>query len=96
MNAGIESYFHLFSKFLDGAASAHEFQRAYLDKFKNEEVRFDERIYDLLDALFGDVDAFTDDLELLAENPNYYVSEEVLKDLVSQAARDLRAMVTKN
>lgn len=79
MNREIGSYAALLSKYLNGEMAVVDFQRAYLEKFKKEVARFDESTFDLLDTLFGDVDAYTSDQELLEENPSYYLDEEALR-----------------
>lgn len=72
-----------------------DFQRAYLEKFKMELTRFDESTFDLLDTLFGDVDAYTSDQELLEENPSYYLDEDALKARVVHAMTALQRMQEK-
>lgn len=90
MNSSINTYVELLSKFLSGQMSVLDFQRAYLSKFKMEAVRFDDSTYGVLDKLFGDIDAYTSDQELLMENPSYYLDEDGLRDRVAQALNDLQ------
>ena len=79
----------LLKRFLNGAISIEAFQRAYLGRFKNERRKLDEDVFDLLDELFGDVDAFTTAPELLSENPGFYLDETALRKKVTQAAKRL-------
>jgi hypothetical protein len=78
-------YERLFERFLSGAMPVEEFQAAYLDLFKNE-GQLGEPLFELLDELFGDVDSFTTDPQLLAENPNFYLDEAGLRQKVRKAA----------
>ena len=90
MSNAINSYIELLSEFLSGRMGVLDFQRAYLSKFKMETSRFDDSTFDLLDALFGDVDAYTSDQALLTENPSYYLDEDGLRNRVSQVLNDLQ------
>jgi len=71
-------YEQLLEQFVSGAMPVEEFQATYLDLFKNE-GRLDEQLFELLDELFGDVDSFTADPQLLAENPSSYLDEAGLR-----------------
>lgn len=90
MSDVINSYVKLLSEFLSGEMGAPDFQRAYLRKFKMETERLDDSTFGLLDTLFGDVDAYTSDQELLMENPSYYLDEGGLRNRVAQALNDLQ------
>ena len=82
----------LLEQFLDGAMSAEEFQSTYLDRFKNERRRLEDALFDLLDGLFGDVDSFSTDPKLLAENPGFYLDERQLREKTRAAAVCLAAL----
>ena len=69
---------------------AIEFQHAYLGKFKMETERLDDTSFDLLDRLFGDVDAYTSDQGLLDENPSHYLDETCLRTRVEQTLNYLQ------
>lgn len=82
-------YGDILNHFLEGTISAEEFQRAYLRQFKNEKRHLSEPLFELLDGLFGDVDAFTADPQLLAENPSFYIDESALRQRTAQALQRL-------
>lgn len=84
-----DDYELLLGQFLGGAMSVGEFQMAYLQRFKSEKRRLGGELYELLEGLFGDVDAFTTDSELLAENPVFYLDEARLREKVQQVANRL-------
>ena len=73
--------------------TAEEFQLAYLDKFKSETRTFDEDLFELLDGLFADVDAFGSDPKILAvlqaERPGCYLDEQSLRNRVSEVSQRL-------
>lgn len=69
----------LLDRFLSNPVSVEEFRTTYLDRFKGEVRQLDEPLYQLLDGLFGDVDAFTTDSLLLADHPDFYLDENQLK-----------------
>lgn len=61
MSADLEGYIELISSFLNNQISVLDFERMYLDKFKNDTSDFIEDEYTVLNNLFGDVDAFCAD-----------------------------------
>lgn len=89
MSGVYTDYEMLINRFIEGAMSPEEFQCAYLAQFKNEERKLDEPLFELLDALFGDVDAFTIDQELFEENPAFYLDEAALRERTAQALKRL-------
>lgn len=77
-------YRELLERFLTHGLSVDQFQKAFLARFKNETRQLDESLFFLLDALFGDVDCYTSNPELLAESKGFYVDEQTLRDKVRQ------------
>lgn len=72
-------YDELIDGFLDGKISVDEFQSSYLAHFKSEGNLSDE-LFEILDEFFGDVDSFTTDQHLLAEQPDFYLDEARLRE----------------
>ncbi len=91
MSNALINYEILLKQFLDDAISIEEFQAAYCERFKNE-GRLDEPLFKLLDELFGDVDSFTTDQKLLAENPGFYLDEARLREKVQSTVSRLSAL----
>lgn len=91
MRNALVDYGSLLGQFLSGAIPVEEFQATYLERFKNE-GRLDGAMYELLDELFGDVDSFTVDQRLLAENPDFYLDEAGLREKVRSVANRLAAL----
>lgn len=79
-------YKSLCDQFLGGGLSAKEFQENYLEFFKSEKRNLDAPLYDILDNLFGDVDSYTTDPELLHLKPDFYLDEARLRERVRDAA----------
>lgn len=88
MGESLDKYKILFKKFLGNIISVDEFKTNYLDLFKQEEF-LNEPLFEILDGVFGDVDSFTDDAQLLAENPDFYLDEVRLRQKIQQAANRL-------
>lgn len=83
----------LLQEFLSGASSAKDFQRAYMVRFTNETRKMDDSLFKILDELFGDLDAFCADPDLLAKlkaaKPGFYLDEKALREKVFQASQRL-------
>lgn len=96
MSDAYTDYGLLLHDYLAGALSAEEFQRAYLEHFKNENRELDDDLFEVLDELFGAVDAFCADPELLAElcvaKPGFYLDEKALRAKVAQASQRLASL----
>lgn len=89
-------YEDILGRFLEGTISAEEFQRAFLGQFKNENRHLNDQLFELLDGLFSDVDAFTTDPELVAENPRFYLDEAMLREKTSHALKQLIQLQQEN
>lgn len=92
MSNPVVDYRSLLEQFLRGELTAEKFQSMYLDRFKTEQRRLDEPLFELLDGLFGDVDSFTIDPELLAENPSFYLDENRLRGKVRDVLEELSVL----
>lgn len=79
MDKVTDEYRSLMHSFVTGRMTAADFQKEYLDKFKNERNRLADHVYEILQLAFGYVDSFTSDSELLTLRPAFYVDEKRLK-----------------
>lgn len=59
MNVVALEYLDLLQRFAAGSVSVEDFQGQYLRKFKAEDRPLDEETFQVLDRLFGDIEAFT-------------------------------------
>lgn len=84
-------YRKLIEQFLNNQISALDFEREYLDMFKNDTTEWPEAEYDVLNDLFGDVDAFCADPEL--RDPGD-LDEEQLRQQAKIAIQRLAALGT--
>lgn len=95
MSSVQREYADLMTAFVDGGISASEFERLYLDKFKGEQRQLDEATYQVLDEVFGDVDALCADdavyLQLAAEHPGWPLNAAELREKVRTAVVRLTA-----
>jgi hypothetical protein len=82
----------LFNRFLAGTIPVAEFQAMYLDRFKNEKRWLGDELYELLESVFGDVDSFSTDPELLTKNPDFYLDERTLREKIQSAATRLSVL----
>lgn len=88
-----EEYAALMREFVTGSISAPEFERRYLKKFKSEQRPLDEWTYQILDEVFGHVDAYTSDeavyQQVAADNPGWPLTARQLKEKVGEAVARL-------
>lgn len=84
MNA-LDRYAELIKDFLEGNYSAAQFSDAFVQRFKSERGPMDERLFLLLDELFGDAESFTPNPALRQENAGFYLDEPGLQS----KARDI-------
>ena len=75
----LSDYRDLVGRYVDGAISAAALQSAYIDRFKAEERPMSEDEYQLLDTFFAELDCYTEDRELLASDPDFYLDEAALR-----------------
>ncbi len=90
MTGIIEDYSTLISAFVNGNMASDVFRSTYLAKFKAEQRQLADNLYEELDTLFGDVDAFTKDDVLLASNPVFYINDAELRRRASNALTALQ------
>jgi hypothetical protein len=80
-------YIRLLKNFVNNKISSDEFESQFLEIYKNEK-RFDsEREFQILDKLFGDVDAYCGDSALF--DPEFDIDEAELRLSVQKALNAL-------
>lgn len=82
-----DRYTNLIGGFLSGTVDVDSFESSYLDMFKNESCTFSEGVFDILDSLFSDVDAYCSD-ESLREIGD--LDEQQLRECCREALRKLK------
>ncbi|MEN9855581.1 MAG: hypothetical protein RL186_1305 [Pseudomonadota bacterium] len=83
-------YSQLMQDYLCGNMPTTDFVSAYLEMFKSETRDLSMKEFEILDAAFGDVDAYTSDPKLIFENPKFYLNESQLKEKIAVALGDLQ------
>lgn len=83
----IDKYILLLTQFVNSEIAASEFDTLYLELFKKETETFPEEIYDILNNLFSDVDAYCEDPDLrddedLDEDELLISAKKALEELV--------------
>lgn len=90
MDASIQKYANLIERFTRGSMDAAKFEAEYLRTFKNEAEQLPEPVFEVLDALFADVDAFCADPALRDASD---LDEDGLRARCKEALRELTAAV---
>jgi hypothetical protein len=81
-----DEYTALIGNFVNGKIAAQEFEKRFLEEFKNETITFDPQTSGVLDWLFTAVDAFCPDPELCDEDD---LNERQLRDKAAEALAEL-------
>lgn len=89
MGAVCADYKALLDRFLDGAMPTETFRTLYFKRFQEETRYMCSDLFEVLDGLFADLDGLTDDPELLAAKPDYFIDEARLRERVQAASRRL-------
>ncbi len=83
-----DEYRDTIRKYLEGNASLDALIRDLMIKFKNESRYMSDDNFDILDTIFGYLDSVSNDIELIRQNPKFYITEDELrKKLESASAR---------
>ena len=90
-----DKYKLMLDRFLSGEICVHEFQERYLASFKSEVQRLDVDLYEVLQKVFGDVDSYTEDPDLLVTNPSFYLNEVALRKRIQEATLQLSDFKTR-
>ena len=96
MIKNFEEYEVLLNQFLEKKISTEIFQIEFINLFKSESRHLDDHLYNILEEIFGDCDALSDDPELLLENPSFYINEVVFRERMFSAKRNLQNYVIDN
>jgi hypothetical protein len=90
-DAEVIKYVNLLEKLLTDEIDAGTFERLYLSMFKNNGIFLPDDAFQVLDGLFGDVDAFCAYPELRGDDN---LNEDQLRDRCGQALKKLYAFGT--
>lgn len=85
-------YIQLLSSFVEERIGASDFEREYMDLFKNDSTNWSEQEFAVLDQLFADVDAFCADPDL--RDPGD-LDERELMEKSKVALEKLRVLVNR-
>ncbi|MGH2351044.1 MAG: colicin immunity domain-containing protein [Chloroflexota bacterium] len=87
----IQKYESLIHAFLQGTVSAGEFERRYLATFKAEQAPLSPPVFDVLEQLFSDVDAYSPDCRP-GEESEFVISESHLRRAAAAALAELERL----
>ena len=87
MTTELAPYWALIEAFVEGRLRATEFESIYLDLFLNDPTMWSEDLFDILDRLFGDVDAYCSDPSLRDADD---LDDEQLKSCAQRALDELK------
>ena len=83
----------LIEKYLNNTISVQQFGREYIDIFlKKNTAPLEKDLFLTLDWLFAEVDCYTDDRDLIAQDPKWHISEDQLRVSAQKVLDDLKNM----
>jgi Bacterial self-protective colicin-like immunity len=82
-------YGYLVQSLISREIDARTFERIYLERFKNDPTDWSEAEYEILNDLFGDVDAFCSDPQFCGPDD---LNEEQLRHKAKIALKKLQAL----
>lgn len=82
----IDKYISLVESYLGNRITVQEFECSYLECFSNEIIEFPEHIYNLLNELFLDIEAFCSDSSMRGEGD---MNENDLRKVCGKSLDDL-------
>lgn len=87
----LRPYIELVATYVEGGISAEEFDKRFSEQYLNDDTRWSEEEFDVLDRLFADTDSFDPDPAVRAEL-EYTIDETELHACASQALAKLREL----
>jgi hypothetical protein len=88
----VERYTRLIQRFLDGDIGATEFEAAFLQAYKADPTEWPDSLFNALDSLFADVDAFCADPTLRGPDS---LDEQQLRASCTAALAKLQSLATQ-
>ncbi len=88
----IDLYINLIERFLEKKINVKIFEGSFLDLFHENANDLDSVLYDTIEYLFYGVEAYTDILSLLKENPDRYIDEKQLRESAAKTLQKLQAL----
>jgi hypothetical protein len=85
MDLRLGPYLELLASFLSGSIGVSDFEVAYLDLFKHDDAIRPDEVFEVLDGLFSDIDAYS------PQPAEDEIDEEQLRQRASDAYHRLRA-----
>jgi hypothetical protein len=88
----IPEYESLIEAFLNRQITVAEFERVYLDKYLSDNRDYSEELFQSLDWLFAEVDAYTDH----PEKDDDDIDEDQLRVSCTETLKELQALKERN
>ena len=99
MNSVIEDYRKLLQSYLNGELPAMDFILKFLDKWQQDNTPMEGELYDIMDQLWGDVEAFQPDEEMYRDlekqSTGLYLNTAQFRGRAEAALRDLQRLASQ-
>lgn len=89
----LEKYVNIISDFISGKVTVAQFEELFLRTFKNENKNLDIEIYDILNKLFSDIDAYCGDPGIANYNKSDPFHDIDEKELLNNAQIALKKLL---
>lgn len=91
----VSNYKKLMMDFMNEDISVDDFERDYLKMFKNETVRMDEDLFNVLNAVFEAIDCYWYEC-LPGQETTFEISEQQLRIEVATALKKLKEVLSNH
>lgn len=85
-----EEYIDIIKQYLDGFLSIDEYVRLYQEKHLSETREYDPEVFELLDWLFVELEGYTENQQLLNDDPDFYKNKIQVYDSSKKALQKLQ------
>lgn len=82
----------LIAEYIEGKLDINEFEKKYLKKYLEDNDPISEELYQILDSLFVYVHGYTDDPELVAEEPNFSFNKDQVYKKAQETLNKIRTL----
>jgi Bacterial self-protective colicin-like immunity len=90
------NFISLIEDFINHKITVSQFERMYMDKYLSNTVKLGDELFDIMDWLFAEVDAYTDLPLEPTDDPSDHLNEDQLRESAKETLAELYAYEKKH